>query len=56
MLGFVILGINNFEAALKVYDALFSSVGANRLWKHDDVAAWGRSKGRACVLPCSTIE
>nr|WP_299507003.1 VOC family protein [uncultured Roseobacter sp.] len=23
---------------------MFSSVGANRLWKHGDMAAWGRSR------------
>ena len=40
MIGYVTLGTNNFEAAMKFYDALFSSVGASRLWKHGDMAAW----------------
>ena len=53
MIGYVTLGTNNFEAALKFYDALFSSVGANRLWKHGDMAAWGRSRAEpALCLAC----
>jgi hypothetical protein len=39
MIGYVTLGTNNFGAALKFYDALFSSVGVKRLWKHDKMAA-----------------
>lgn len=44
MIGYVTLGTNNFDAALKFYDALFSSVGVERLWKHGELAAWGRSR------------
>ena len=53
MIGYVTLGTNNFEAALKFYDALFSSVGASRLWKHGDMAAWGCSRAEpALCLAC----
>lgn len=48
MLGYVTLGNNNFETALKFYDVLFSSVGANRLWNHGGMGALA---GRACVMP-----
>lgn len=48
MIGYVTLGTNNFEAALNFYNALFSSVGASRLWKHDGMGALA---GRTCVMP-----
>ena len=53
MIGYVTGGTNNFDAALKFYDALFSSVGASRLWKHGDMAAWGCSRAEpALCLAC----
>ncbi len=53
MIGYVTLGTNNFEAALKFYDVLFSSVGANRLWNHGGMGALA---GRACVMPCLSVQ
>lgn len=53
MIGYATLGTNNFEAALEFYDALFSSVGANRLWKQSDMAAWGCSRAESALcLAC----
>lgn len=49
MIGYVTLGTNKFEATLEFYDALFSSVGVNRLWKHADMAAWGRSRAEPAL-------
>lgn len=49
MIGYVTVGTNDFAAALKFYDALFSSVGVNRLWKHGHMAAWGRSRAEPAL-------
>lgn len=51
--GYVILGTNNFEDALIFYDALFSSVDANRLWKHGGM---GALVGRTCFVLCLSIQ
>ena len=56
MIGYATLGTNNFEAALKFYDALFSSVGVNRLWKHEQVAAWGRSRPEPALCIASPFD
>jgi hypothetical protein len=39
MSGYVTVGTNNLEAALKFYDTLFSSVGEDWLWKHERIVA-----------------
>jgi len=44
MIGYVTVGTNNFESALQFYDSLLASVGVKRLWKHGNMAAWGRSR------------
>ncbi|GAA6208115.1 VOC family protein [Cognatishimia sp. WU-CL00825] len=44
MIGYVTIGTNNFDAALAFYDALFATIGINRLWKHGQMAAWGPSR------------
>ena len=44
MIGYGAVGTNNFEAALDFYDALFASVGVNRLWRHGHMAAWARTR------------
>ena len=50
------VGTNDFEAALKFYDALFSSVGVNRLWKHEQMAAWGRSRAEPALCIASPFD
>ena len=49
MIGYVTIGTNNFDASLKFYDALLASVGVKRLWKHENMAAWGRSREEAAL-------
>lgn len=56
MIGYVTLGTNNFEAALLFYDALFSSVGVDRLWQHADMAAWGRSRAEPALCITSPFN
>ncbi len=44
MIGYVTIGTNDFDDALAFYDALFESIGVQRLWKHGSMAAWARSR------------
>ena len=44
MTGYVTVVTNNFGKALALYDALFDTIGINRLWKADDTAAWEASR------------
>jgi hypothetical protein len=44
MIGYVTVGTNDFGKALAFYDALFDTIGINRLWNADHMAAWGASR------------
>ena len=44
MIGYVTVGTNDLERALSFYDALLATIGIERLWKVDDMAAWGPSR------------
>ena len=44
MIGYVTIGTNNFERAVGFYDELLAEIGVSRLWQHDSMAAWGRSR------------
>lgn len=56
MIGYVTLGTNNFDAAMAFYDALFASVGVQRLWHHGNMAAWGRSRAEPSLCIASPID
>ncbi len=43
MIGYVTLGTNKFDDAVKYYDELFASVGAKRFHEGDNFVAWGVS-------------
>ena len=49
MIGYVTLGTNDFEASVAFYDALFASVGIERLWRHGHMAAWGISRSEPAL-------
>ena len=44
MIGYVTLGTNNFEKAMRFYDELMTTLGESRLWHTDSMAAWGLSR------------
>lgn len=44
MIGYITIGTNDFERALRFYDELLKTIGVKRLWKHGSMAAWGRSR------------
>ncbi len=56
MIGYVTVGTNDLAAALQFYDALFASIGANRLWRHGHMAAWGRSRLAPAVCIASPYD
>jgi len=41
MIGYVMLGTNNFDDATKFYDELLQTVGAGRIMEADTFVAWG---------------
>ena len=43
MIGYVTLGTNQFEDAVKFYDELFATVGAQRFHEGDNFVAWSTS-------------
>jgi len=53
MIGYVTVGTNNFDSALQFYDSLLASVGVKRLWKHGNMAAWGRSRDEPALCIAS---
>ena len=40
MIGYVILGTNDFERAVKFYDELLATIGADRVFEADTFVAW----------------
>lgn len=53
MIGYVTIGTNDFEAALAFYDELLATIGIERLWRHESMAAWGTSRDApALSLAC----
>lgn len=53
MIGYVTIGTNSFDTAIRFYDELLATIGVKRLWKHGSMAAWGRS--RTEVALCVTL-
>lgn len=44
MIGYVTIGTNNFDNALRFYDQLMAILDEKRLWTTDTMAAWGLSR------------
>ena len=53
MIGYVTIGTNDFERALRFYDGLLATIGISRQWKLDSMAAWGPSRQEAAL--CLTV-
>jgi len=45
MIGYVMLGTNNFDDATKFYDELLKTVAAGRIMEADTFVAWGTGPG-----------
>lgn len=44
MIGYLTIGTNDLNRAVKFYDALLATLGIQKLWQHGDMAAWGSSR------------
>ena len=49
MIGYVTIGTNRFDEALRFYDELMLLLGEKRLWKTDSMAAWGLSRNEPAI-------
>lgn len=52
MIGYVMLGTNNFDSAAGFYDALLGSLGADRMMEADNFIAWGTGMGSPAISIC----
>ncbi len=43
MIGYTTVGTNDFQKSAQFYDALFSTIGANRVMEEPDYIVWGKS-------------
>lgn len=44
MTGYLTIGANDLDRAVKFYDALLATIGIGKLWQHGDMAGWGPSR------------
>lgn len=49
MIGYVTLGTNDYDAALKFYDELLALAGAKRMFETDTFVAWGTGPTRPAL-------
>lgn len=52
MLGYVMMGTNDFEKSAKFYDELLKVVGAKRIMDEDSFIAWGRDFSHTSLSIC----
>jgi catechol 2,3-dioxygenase-like lactoylglutathione lyase family enzyme len=52
MIGYVMLGTNDFDAAAKFYDDLLGTLGAGRFMESDAFIAWATSPGAPSISIC----
>jgi catechol 2,3-dioxygenase-like lactoylglutathione lyase family enzyme len=56
MIGYVMLGTNQFDDAAKFYDDLLGSIGAGRLMEADNFIAWAASPGSPAISICKPYD
>ena len=56
MIGYVTLGVNDFQKACAFYDELFLTIGIKRLWTHGNMAAWAKSRTDAALCITSPFN
>jgi len=49
MIGYITLGTNDFDRACAFYDALFLTIGVERLWSTSEMTAWGQSRSQPAL-------
>jgi predicted lactoylglutathione lyase len=56
MIGYVCLGTNDLPKASAFYDALFSVIGAKRVWDLERFVGWGQSESSPLLLLIKPIN
>lgn len=56
MIGYVTVGTNDFERAIQFYDELLATIGINRLWMHESMAAWGPSRQQTALCVTTPFD
>ena len=56
MIGYVMLGTNNFDEAAKFYDDLLGTIGAGRIMEGDTFIAWGTGMGSPALSICRPYD
>lgn len=56
MIGYVMLGTNNYDEAAKFYDELLGSIGAGRFLEDDRFIAWATSPGSPAISICRPFD
>ena len=49
MIGYLTIGTNDLDRAIKFYDALLTTIGIQKLWQNGDMAAWGPSRTKTAL-------
>jgi uncharacterized glyoxalase superfamily protein PhnB len=56
MIGYVTVGTNDYGRAIQFYDELLATIGINRLWMHDSMAAWGPSRQHSALCVTTPFD
>lgn len=56
MIGYVLLGTNDFARATRFYDELFATIGIKRMFETDRAVAWGTSFAAPSLGVCKPYD
>ena len=56
MIGYVTIGVNDMDRAVKFYDALLAEVGAKQLFGMDRIKFYGNGPGKPMLAICSPYD
>ena len=56
MIGYVMLGTNDFEKSVSFYDSLLGEMGAKRILEGDNFVAWGVDPDQAALAVCRPYD
>ena len=56
MIGYVMLGTNDYDAAAKFYDELLGTIGAGRFMESDTFIAWATSPNAPSIAICKPYD
>jgi catechol 2,3-dioxygenase-like lactoylglutathione lyase family enzyme len=56
MIGYVMVGTNNFDKAAKFYDTLLEPLGAGRVMEEDNFIVWATDMGSPAISVCKPYD